>query len=60
MWVQTSKYWQNCDSRFNNKLWCWDEHLTCWKIKNVREHNFEGGASNSELDKDTDRIKQLE
>ena len=30
------------------------------KIKNVREHNFEGGASNSELDKDTDRIKQLE
>ena len=25
------------------------------KIKNVREHNFEGGANNSELDKDTDR-----
>ena len=24
------------------------------KIKNVREHNFEGGANNSELDKDTD------
>ena len=45
MWVQTSKYWQNCDSRFNNKLWCWDEHLTCWKIKNVREHNFEGAQA---------------
>ena len=30
------------------------------KIKNVREHNFEGGANDSELDKDTDRIKQLE
>ena len=25
------------------------------KIKSVREHNFEGGANNSELDKDTDR-----
>ena len=25
------------------------------KIKNVREHNFEGGANNSDLDKDTDR-----
>ena len=25
------------------------------KIKNVCEHNFEGGANNSELDKDTDR-----
>ena len=25
------------------------------KIKNVRDHNFEGGANNSELDKDTDR-----
>ena len=25
------------------------------KIKNVREHNFEGGANNSELDNDTDR-----
>ena len=25
------------------------------KIKNVREHNFDGGANNSELDKDTDR-----
>ena len=25
------------------------------KIKNVREHNFEGGANNSEMDKDTDR-----
>ena len=25
------------------------------KIKNVREHNFEGGSNNSELDKDTDR-----
>ena len=25
------------------------------KIKKVREHNFEGGANNSELDKDTDR-----
>ena len=25
------------------------------KIKNIREHNFEGGANNSELDKDTDR-----
>ena len=25
------------------------------KIKNVREHNFEGGANNSELDEDTDR-----
>ena len=25
------------------------------KIKNVCEHNFEGGASNCELDKDTDR-----
>ena len=24
------------------------------KIKNVREHNFEGGANNSESDKDTD------
>ena len=24
-------------------------------IKNVREHSFEGGANNSELDKDTDR-----
>ena len=25
------------------------------KIKNVHEHNFEGGSNNSELDKDTDR-----
>ena len=25
------------------------------KIKNVCEHNFEGGANNSELGKDTDR-----
>ena len=25
------------------------------KIKNAREHNLEGGANNSELDKDTDR-----
>ena len=25
------------------------------KIKNVREHDFEGGANNSELDKDTNR-----
>ena len=25
------------------------------KIKNVCEHNFEGGVNNSELDKDTDR-----
>ena len=25
------------------------------KIKNVRDHNFEGGANNSQLDKDTDR-----
>ena len=25
------------------------------KIKNVREHNFKGGANNSELDEDTDR-----
>ena len=25
------------------------------KIKKVRERNFEGGANNSELDKDTDR-----
>ena len=25
------------------------------KIKNVREHNFEGGSNNSELDEDTDR-----
>ena len=25
------------------------------KIKNVREHSFEGGSNNSELDKDTDR-----
>ena len=24
------------------------------KIKNVREHNFENGANDSELDKDTD------
>ena len=25
------------------------------KIKNVREHNFEGGVNNSELNEDTDR-----
>ena len=25
------------------------------KIKNVREHNFEGGVHNSELNEDTDR-----
>lgn len=25
------------------------------KIKNVREHNFEGGANNSQLDKDTEK-----
>ena len=25
------------------------------KIKNAREHNFEGGTNNSEFDKDTDR-----
>ena len=25
------------------------------KVKNVREHNFKGGANNSELDKDTDK-----
>ena len=25
------------------------------KIKNIREHDFEGGSNNSELDKDTDR-----
>ena len=30
------------------------------KIKNVREHNFEDGANDSELDKDNERIKQLE
>ena len=25
------------------------------KIKNVREHNFEGGVTNSQLNEDTDR-----
>ena len=30
------------------------------KIKNVLEHNFEGGANDSELDKDTAICKQLE
>ena len=25
------------------------------KIKNVREHNFEGGGNNSQLNEDTDR-----
>ena len=30
------------------------------KIKNVLEHNFEGDANDSELDKDTAICKQLE
>ena len=34
--------------------------LLAEKIKNFREHIFGGGANNSELDKDTDRQKQLE
>ena len=29
--------------------------LLAEKIKNAREHNFEGGTNNSEFDKDTDR-----
>ena len=36
----------NYDAEMNTSL---DE-----KIKNVREHNFENGANDSELDKDTD------
>ncbi|CAH3166392.1 unnamed protein product, partial [Pocillopora meandrina] len=31
--------------------------LLAEKIKNAREHNFEGGTNNSEFDKDTDRSK---
>ena len=27
------------------------------KNQNVREHNFEGGANNSELDEGTDRLE---
>ena len=37
----------NCDVEKNTSL--------AGKIKNVCEHNFEGGTNNSDLDKDTDR-----
>lgn len=37
----------NYDAETNNSL--------AEKIKNVREHNFEGDANNSQLDKDTEK-----
>ena len=43
----TADFTTNYDAETNTSL--------TEKIKNVREHNFEGGANNSELDKDTDR-----
>ena len=43
----TADLTKNYDAEMNTSL--------AEKIKNVRDHNFEGGANNSELDKDTDR-----
>ena len=31
VWMMSSKYYDNCDSRSNSKLWCRQEHLICWK-----------------------------
>ena len=43
----TADFTTNYDAETNTSL--------TEKIKNVREHNFESGANNSELDEDTDR-----
>ena len=45
--TETADLTTNYDAETNTSL--------AEKIKNVREHNFEGGANNSEMDKDTDR-----
>ena len=45
--TETADLTTNYDAETNTSL--------AKKIKNVREHNFEGGANNSEMDKDTDR-----
>ena len=45
--TETADLTTNYDAETNTSL--------AEKIKNVREHNFEGGANNSEMDKDTAR-----
>ena len=45
--TMTADLTTNCDAEMNTSL--------PEKIKNVRGHNFEGGANDSESDKDTNR-----
>ena len=42
------KYWQNCHSGLTTNYDAEMNISLAEKIKNVREHNFEGDANNSE------------
>ena len=55
MWFQTTKILAKLTADLTTNYDAETNTSFAEKIKNVREPNFEGGAHNSELEKDTDR-----